>query len=385
MTARLSTEKPAPPAHRPAIELAYLVFVFLPLFFWPQHPARALWTSLLAVALFVPMFVAFHRDPVRWRGLIAVVAALGFALIPLNPGGNTFVIYAVAMAGVVLRPRTAVALAIALLAATAAEFVFVMPNLGLALGYIVMISVIASLVLVGVLVERDRTRRNAELKLSQEEVARLAALAERERIGRDLHDLLGHTLSVVALKCELAGRLVGPDPDAARRQIGEVETVARQALAQVREAVVGIRAAGLQAELAAARLALLSAEIRLDQQLAPVELPAAVESTLAMALREAVTNVIRHAGARRVEVELRADAGGMRLAIADDGRGGVGRAGNGLAGMGERLAALGGALEIDSPPGGGTRLLLRLPPTALTLASGTYPVGTGTDPVGKPS
>jgi two-component system sensor histidine kinase DesK len=174
---------------------------------------------------------------------------------------------------------------------------------------------------------------------------------------------------VVALKCELAGRLVERYPEAARRQIGEVETVARQALAQVREAVIGIRAAGLQAELAAARLALLSAEIRLDQQLAPVALPAAVESTLAMALREAVTNVIRHAQAQRVEVELVVDGDGLRMSIADDGRGGLTRSGNGLEGMRERLAEVGGTLEIDSPAGAGTRLLLRLPAAALALPS----------------
>jgi len=192
-------------------------------------------------------------------------------------------------------------------------------------------------------------------------VRRLAGMAERERIGRDLHDLLGHTLSVVALKSELAGKLIQRDPAAARVQIGEVEEVARQALAQVREAVAGIRAAGLQAELAAARLALLSAEISFDQRLPVIELPGEVEAALAMALREAVTNVIRHAGARRVEVELVETAHEWQLSISDDGRGGIGRHGNGLTGMDERLRALGGSVEIDSAPGAGTRVLLRVP------------------------
>ncbi|HBD18652.1 MAG TPA: hypothetical protein DC063_00120 [Arenimonas sp.] len=170
---------------------------------------------------------------------------------------------------------------------------------------------------------------------------------------------------MIALKSELAGRLVERDAAAARTQIAEVESVARQALAQVREAVVGIRAAGLQAELAAARLALLSADVRLDQRLAPVALAPAAESALAMAVREAVTNVLRHAGASRVEVELSVVDGEVRLAISDDGRGGAVRPGNGLSGMQERLAEAGGRLEIDSPPGGGTRLLVRLPPTAI--------------------
>ena len=112
-------------------------------------------------------------------------------------------------------------------------------------------------------------------------------------------------------------------------QIGEVETVARQALAQVREAVAGIRATGLQAELAAARLALLSAEVSLDQRLAPVALAPEAESVLAMGLREAVTNVLRHAGATRVDVEFALVDGEPVLTIADDGRGGAARAGSG--------------------------------------------------------
>jgi two-component system sensor histidine kinase DesK len=225
--------------------------------------------------------------------------------------------------------------------------------------------VIGVLVMAGILYSRARSRRNAELRLTQDEVARLAAMAERERIGRDLHDLLGHTLSVVALKSELAGRLVDRDPAGAKAQIAEVETVARQALSQVREAVAGIRAAGLQAELAAARLALLSADVRLDQRLAPVAVAAEAESALAMAVREAVTNVLRHADASRVDVELGTFDGELRLSISDDGRGGATTPGTGLSGMRERLAAVGGRLEIDSPEGEGTRLLITLPRTVI--------------------
>ena len=365
MTARLSTDRPAPPpTERPAAELVYLVFVFLPLLFWPRFPAVAVWSGLAAIAIFLPLHFAFRRDMVRRRWMIGAVAAIGFVLIAFNPGGNTFVIYAIAMSAATLRPRTAVMVAVALLVAVTGEFFLVMPTRGLAAGYALMVVVIGTLVLGSVLFARDRERRDAELRLSRDEVARLAALAERERIGRDLHDLLGHTLSLVALKSELAGRLVASDPAAARAQIGEVESVARQALAQVREAVAGIRATGLQAELAAARLALLSAEIPLDQRLAPVGLDPAAESVLAMGLREAVTNVLRHAGASRVDVDLALVDGAPVLSIADDGRGGIDRSGHGLAGMRERLEGIGGRLEVDSPPAGGTRLRLVLPSTA---------------------
>ena len=190
-------------------------------------------------------------------------------------------------------------------------------------------------------------------------------MAERERIGRDLHDLLGHTLSLVAIKSELAGRLVDRAPLEAKAQMAEVESVARKALAQVREAVVGIRATGLEAELAAARLALLSADVRLDQRIATVALTPEAESVFALGLREAVTNILRHAHARRVDVELSADAGGVQLLISDDGRGGPIEPNTGLAGMRERLVALGGGLQYDSAPGSGTRLVLSLPRLAL--------------------
>lgn len=350
----------------PWLTLIYLVFVFLPMVFVPSWPVLAWAATAVAIALFLPMHFHFYRTRGRVRLLLPfAVAAVGYALVPFNPGGNTFLIYACAMLGWAWRPRLAVMFAGLLLALLALQFWWTLPTPQLAIGWSAMAAIIGLMVLAGTLFSRAKARRDAELRLTREEVARLAAMAERERIGRDLHDLLGHTLSLVAIKSELAGRLIERDPVAARQQIGEVETVARQALAQVREAVVGIRATGLQAELAATRLALLSADVRLDQRLAPVALPPAVESALAMALREATTNVLRHASADRVEVELSAEAGQCTLSISDDGRGGIGTHGNGLSGMAERVAAIGGTLDIDSPPGGGTRLRVVLPRAAL--------------------
>lgn len=362
-----SNTKPRDDIHEnPWLTLLYLLFVFVPLVFYPRGAGLPLWASFTAILVFLPLHFRFYRaeGPAR-APLVFAVALIGYVLIPVNAGGQTFLIYASAMCGWTFRPRQAVLVAALLLAVMVAEFFWVMPALRLALAWSGMATLIAAMVLTGTLFTRHKARRDAELRLTQDEVGRLAAMAERERIGRDLHDLLGHTLSLVAIKSELAGRLVDRDPAAAKAQIGEVETVARQALAQVREAVVGIRAAGLQAELAAARLALLSADVRLDQRLAPVALSPAAESALAMALREAVTNVLRHASATRVEVELSRRDGGLCLSIVDDGRGGASAPGNGLSGMRERLAEVGGTLEIDSPAGGGTRLLLRLPLAAL--------------------
>jgi len=210
-------------------------------------------------------------------------------------------------------------------------------------------------------VERIGHEKDAALKLSHDEVRRLAALAERERIGRDLHDLLGHTLSLVALKSELAARLLDSDPGAARRELIEVGRVAREALVQVRSAVTGIRIAGLAAELASARLLLESDGIAFDYALAPVALPQDVEQVLALALREAVTNIQRHAQAQSARVELTVDGADVVLRIRDDGRGGAMSPGNGLCGMRERIEALGGRLRIGSTPNQGACIEARLP------------------------
>jgi len=349
---------------RPWFDLAYLFFVFLPLSLWPDRPLSSVLASVLAIALFLPLFYSFYRGSTRPRSAVAhmlAVALIGYALIPFNPGGNTFLIYAGAMAASALSPRRAVQLSVVLLLVMALEFWWVMPTRAIALVSVAVVALIGGMVVAGIIFSRSRARANAELKLTQDEVRRLAGMAERERIGRDLHDLLGHTLSVVVLKSELAGKLLDRDPVAAREQIREVENVARKALAEVREAVAGIRATGLLAELASARLALLSADVRLDQRLPPLALDEKIEAVLAMAVREAVTNIIRHAGAQRVEIELIEDDSGLKLSIADDGSGGIVRHGNGLAGMKERLDSIRGTLEIESQTGAGTRLLLRVP------------------------
>lgn len=210
--------------------------------------------------------------------------------------------------------------------------------------------------------------KDAELRLSYDEVRRLAASAERERIGRDLHDLLGHTLSMVALKSELAGRLIERDPQSARREMADVERVARDALSQVRSAVSGIRAAALASEFASARLLLETVGVRMEYWADPKALPSPIETCLALVLREAVTNIQRHARANGVEVSVIVGTEQVVMRVRDDGRGGVNDRGNGLTGMRERVSAQGGELWIDSPRGKGTAIEVRVP-----LANGGKP------------
>lgn len=205
-------------------------------------------------------------------------------------------------------------------------------------------------------------RRNEALRRSDEEIERLAKVAERERIGRDLHDLLGHTLSLIALKAELAGKLLRREPDRAAAEIADVERISRDALREVREAVIGYRADGLAAELARAEASLEAAGIELRRGGEELTLDADADRVLAFALREAVTNVIRHSGAGSCTVRLERSGGDVRLEVADDGRGGADPEGAGLAGMRERAQALGGRVERDGHEG--CRIVVVLPSRA---------------------
>ncbi|MGW7024165.1 sensor histidine kinase [Streptomyces decoyicus] len=202
-----------------------------------------------------------------------------------------------------------------------------------------------------------------ELRAARQEVARLAANEERLRLARDLHDLLGHSLSLITLKSELAGRMLPDRPSDAARQVADIEQVSRQALVDVREAVTGYRRPRLAVELAGARAALRTAGVEagadpaLESEyrgLAPDE-----EGALAWALREAVTNVIRHSGARHCELllseEWEADESrSLCLAVLDDGAGPPRpqHDGNGLSGLRERLTRAGGRLETGPAPRG---------------------------------
>ena len=230
------------------------------------------------------------------------------------------------------------------------------------LPFLVAPGLIGGAVMAGAILGKREMQRNERLRLTQAEVDRLARLAERERIARDLHDLLGHTLSVIALKSELARKLAERDGSAAASHIGEVEQVAREALKQVRDAVTGMRSAEIANELVGARLAVVGAGLGFDAQVDPLPpLEPVQENALAMALREAVTNVLRHARARQVQVQLRRQGRAVQLEVQDDGAGTAGPPGNGLNGMRERAEVLGGQLVLDSAPGAGTRLRLLLP------------------------
>jgi len=218
-------------------------------------------------------------------------------------------------------------------------------------------------ILVGIAAVAGRLLVEANQQLSQarEQIARLAVGEERLRFARDLHDLLGHSLSVIALKSELAGRLIKTTPGLAAHEIEDIEKVARDALREVREAVTGYRQPTLAAELAGAHEALTAAgiEYRVDQDHLP--LPPAAEAVMAWTVREGVTNVMRHSQAKRCSVRITNKDGKATVEVIDDGRGGTPDAGSGLRGLDERVRERGGTLTAEPLPHEGFRLRVTLP------------------------
>lgn len=317
----------------------------------------------LTFAVFIPLYCASYWA--RGWQIVACMAAgclIGVAWVRWNPGAGTFFIFACAMAAQILHVRRAMlaigaVIVVALLASLLVEqtrmrFLFLMPILTVSLP-----------VGMGAVMDARLRRSRQALERKQEEVEHMATIAERERISRDLHDLLGHSLSMIALKAELARKLVHRDAHACEREIADIETSARQTLAEVRAAVTGYRQSGLAQALGNARASLAAAGVELREQVERIDMPPATEHVLALALREAVTNVVRHAGARRCTLSLALEEGSVVLRVADDGSSLAANAdlrhGNGLSGMQERVAALGGRLALRV--GSGLALELRVP------------------------
>ncbi|MGY1740007.1 MULTISPECIES: sensor histidine kinase [unclassified Blastococcus] len=353
----------------------WLLFQFFPVADLVSTP-RPGWAKAVAAAgllAFTASYLVvfgrfFDRRPPAWRHL-AVVAVLGVALAAwLGPGWAGLMIYVSAASAGALPARwvwpavlACAGVCAAVVAADGAfDSLFILPVMCL----------LTAFALSGT---RTLVTLNAELSGAREELARAAVAEERLRFARDLHDLLGHSLSLIALKSELAGRLADRDPARARAEMADVEATARRALADVRDAVSGYRQVSFGSALAEARAALSAAGIALVPPDAVPALPGAVDAVLGWVVREATTNVLRHSGARTVTVTVGTDDDGAALTVTDDGRGPgggpTGPAGAGLSGLDERLAALGGRLDTGPGPGGrGFRLSARVPVAAAVAA-----------------
>jgi two-component system sensor histidine kinase DesK len=282
---------------------------------------------------------------------------LGILYLPYNGGACTFFIFAAAMVPFCVESQRAAVIGLITVGSIGAVECLFLHITGWEMFYAALFPMIIG---AGNTFFAERNRMNRRLRKANEEIENLAKVAERERIARDLHDVLGHTLSVITLKSELAGKLIDHDPVRARKEIGEVEEISRKALSDVRDAIRGYRSQGLVAELANAKTTLETAGLAVQCDAATtMKLPAVQESVLSLAVREAVTNVVRHAQARTCRMRLEQQNGSCRLEIQDDGRGSSNGEGNGLRGMRERVEMLGGTLRRNTESG--TTLTITLP------------------------
>lgn len=259
--------------------------------------ATVIGTDAMAMAPFAVAWVAWSQPWPRGGWYAAGLTALGLLVLALAPGDD----------GVYLLP------------------------LLLVLGFSALMRVFDTF-----------TERQAEIGEA------LAVVAERERVARDVHDVLGHSLTAISVKAELASRMLEVDQTRAARELAEVQELARDALAEIRSTVAGLRATRIEDELETARETLTASGITPEVVGDPDDVGVAQRIVLAWAVREAVTNVIRHSRASRCRIAL----GPRSLVVTDDGVGATGPEGNGLRGLRERVSASGGTVTSGPGPDG---------------------------------
>ncbi|AGL17500.1 two-component system sensor kinase [Actinoplanes sp. N902-109] len=294
----------------------------------------------LAMVASFPVFWQRRRPALVWAGLLGMLVLTAVQV----PGAGfhvlTCLVYVGATAAAALPSRQSVPFAVSLvvLAEVLAWQVPGWEDNGYGLAVLLGSAATFGLRLAG--------ERQSRLQVAQKELAAMAVQNERARIAADLHDILGHSLTVVTVKAELAQRLLDLDVERARRELRELEVLARDALADVRATALGMRGISLPGEIAAARQALDAAHVEAVLPQAADEVPTRVRELFAWTIREAVTNVVRHAGASRCEVRLSSDS----VEILDNGSGGVGVVGGGdgqgLLGLRRRAQEAGARLSV---------------------------------------
>jgi two-component system sensor histidine kinase DesK len=321
-----------------------------------QTSARFWAPTIIGMVVFLVLyFLGYWTKGKKLLWIIAAITLLGMVSAPTNPGASVYFIYAAAFVAMTGEVGFAARILGLVLASIAMEtLVFHLPP------YFWIPASVFSLLVGSINIHyRQRAQDTKKLLMAQEEVEHLAKIAERERIARDLHDVLGHTLSVIVLKSELASKLAERDPARAAQEIKDVERISRDALAQVRSTVRGYHSLSLHAEAEQATATLKAAGVKVKCNFATANIPPSHEGVLALALREAVTNVIRHAKATYCDLRLRPVEGGCELEIKDDGCGRMSPEGIGLTGMRHRVESLGGKLQREVSSG--TRLVITLP------------------------
>ncbi|MEL6111383.1 MAG: sensor histidine kinase [Pseudomonadota bacterium] len=350
---------------RPEFYLVYLFFYGAPwLFRAPSLFDVAV--AAVAITIFIPIYLkTFARSTPDNIPVIALIALIGYAVTPFWGSPGVFHIYAAAQAGY-QRPGQRALWLIAILTIVYVSVSYLMGRSLIEIGFVVFMGTIVG---VGCIAEAAQL---AEVKIAENARAlerEEAAIAERARIARDLHDVLGQTLTMVALKADIAGRTLGSDPAQAERELREIRDAARRALSDVRAAVSDMTATSILGEIDRARRFLDSGGVTLTVTGAPPTLNPTADTVLGLVVREAVTNVIRHAGASAVTIRFEQSGGVLKLAIQDDGIGSSDNGwspGSGLSGLTERVASLDGTATFSRSPG--FRVSVDVPLTGIAVS-----------------
>ena len=346
----------------PYIWLVYLLMFFISL--GAYHPIKysAFYSTIGTLLFLVVYFHGYRTSSLKIQWNILAILIIGSFMAILSPGASVFFVYAGAFCCRLGKTKKAFyGLAIITVWIVLLSLLF---NHSI---YFYLPAIIFNIMVGGMnIYQHDIQLKRKELILSQQEVKSLAKTSERERIARDLHDLIGHTFSIITLKAELVGKLIDKDTDKAKNEILELENISREALKQVREVVTGYRTSDLSTELAHAKYVLESNDIHFEYQLDNIDIKEVTNKELAIILKELITNVLKHSHASKVNCNITQNSTHTIFQFIDNGKGFKIKSnhqkeehGFGLQGINERVSKMKGRIIIESNKG--TNFIITIP------------------------
>lgn len=363
----------------PFFKFIWLIYLIFPLYYLFKQTAMELAAGLILLAVFVGLYLySYGTRPYRLAAVLAMLAIVAVYSFWFDAGYLYLALFASPMIGLLPTKRQTLVCMSALIAL----FVIVIWRYKLIDHPDDLIQLLPPMLVmlfmpIGFILGKKSRELREKLALANEEIARLSKNEERQRISRDLHDTLGHTLSLITLKSELAEKLIAKNPERATQEVRDIQNTSRAALRQVRELVSGMNAVTIRDELVHAKQLLAAADMELKVQgdIQEGSVSPLADNILGMCLREAVTNTVKHSKARVCTVEWLEEPDRLKLTVSDDGIGAdlssseSSASGSGLRGMKERLKLVEGDVLLEAAKGRGTTVVFTVPKVAKSIGS----------------
>lgn len=333
----------------PYVWLVYLFIFILPAIINPVQDWK-LWATLAsAIGFLFLYFYTFWQNARITLYCILAILLLGMISATFNPGASVFFVYSAAFC-VQLNSKKKAKTMVFLIAFFAALYSYVMTMPAYFYLPAIVISILIGMVNI---YEAELKAKNKQLRVSQDELRKAAATAERERIARDLHDIIGHTFSLITIKAQLAQKLIAKDTEKALKEVQDLEQLSRDAMAEVRGTVTQYQTRDISSEISKAKILMQSAEIDFDCVIDGIPASKIINSTVAFVIRELMTNLVKHANADHCELHLQQTDKACHLRISDNGKLKQQdiQEGNGLRGIRERINALNGHVNFKIEKG----------------------------------